>query len=227
MSDFEIECDRPNLDTANQKLLWCPFAEISKNEMPTRGTFKNNYPKYVVVHYTAGRSMRGDTDSINCIKYGIKQGYAYFCLSRIGTLFQTHALNKWGWHAGNSKWNDDVGLNKYSIGIEINCSGRLKKVGEKYFTCYGEEIPPNEVRYSKNHDNIIEGYYHKYTEAQEDALIKFLLWMKRNNNDFDLNNVVGHDEIKVPHGGKQDPGASLSMTMPEFRKLLIEKYNDL
>ena len=216
--DFEL--DRPNVTEKNGNLLWCPFAEIGP-KMRTHGTFKNNYPTYVVVHFTAGRSMKGDKDAINCIRYGIEQGYAYFCLSRTGTLFQTHSLAEYGWHAGKSEYKGLRGLSQYSIGIEVNCAGKVLETTSGFKTWFNEFLPESEVReLKKPQDNSPAGFYHKFTVEQEKTLLDFLMWLKWNNTDFDFDNVVGHNEIAFPAGRKNDPGGSLSMSMPEYRKFL-------
>lgn len=220
--DFEL--DRPNVTEKNAKLLWCPFAEIGP-KMRTHGNFKNNYPEYVVIHFTAGRSLKGDKDSINCINYGIEQGYAYFCLSRIGTLYQTHSLGEYGWHAGKSEFRGLKGMSQRSIGIEINCAGRVTKNNGYYKTWFGEYLPEAEIReLKKAQDNSPAGFYHRYTIEQEKTLLDFLMWLKWNNTDFDFDNVVGHNEIAIPAGRKDDPGGSLSMSMPEYREFLKSHY---
>jgi len=223
--DFEIECERSSLSEKGQQLLWCPFAEISKTEMPTKGKYKKLYPAGLTIHFTAGRSLKGDRDSENCLAYGKKQGYAYWCLSRDGTIFQSHSLDSWGYHAGKANWGVFKSCSDKMLGLEINCAGKLTKKGDKYFSWFGEEYPENEVRFVKAKENIIEGYYHKYTIEQEASLIQLCLWLKSNNPDvFSFANVAGHDEIAVPKGRKSDPGGSLSMTMPEFRELLKLEY---
>jgi len=228
MFNMEFEIERMNVEEKGQKLLWCPFAEISKTEMPTKGKYKNLYPSGITVHFTAGRSMKGDRDSENCLAYGKKQGYAYWCLSRDGTIFQSHSLDSWGYHAGKAHWGQFTSCSDKMLGLEINCAGKLTKKGGKYFSWFGEEYPENEVRFVKAKENMIEGYYHKYTEAQEKSLIQLCLWLKSNNPDvFNFDNVAGHDEIAIPHGRKNDPGGSLSMTMPELRKMLRLEYAKL
>jgi len=52
-------------------------------------------------------------------------------------------------------------------------------------------------------------------------LFKLLRWLEYNGNGiFKLDFVLGHDEVAPSR--KNDPGGSLSMTMPEFRKKLKE-----
>lgn len=68
------------------------------------------------------------------------------------------------------------------------------------------------------------GYYHKFTEEQETALIKLLNWLKQQKPEiFKYDNVVGHDEVAYGNkkwGRKSDPGGCLSMTMVQLRERL-------
>ena len=220
-----VEPARPSKKEKGQKLLWYPIAEIIEPGMKTRGVYRNRYPLGAVVHYTAGRSLGGNADAINTIKYGRSQGHAYFTISDTGAVFQAHPLDQWGFHAGPSSWPGlGNGVTDNLVGIEVCCSGRLTKLdGDFYKSWYGLPLESHLVRYSANKDNIVEGYYHKYTEAQEHALIELLLWLKSNNPEvFSFDYVLGHDEVSPRR--KMDPGASLSMTMPEFRELLKNRY---
>lgn len=201
----------------------CPdFAIQLKQRMPTRGTYASRWPKGAIVHYTAGRD-----GAIKTIQSGIKNGYAYWCIQRDGTLYCAHDADKWGYHAGKSLWqrlvrtvSDDL------IGIEMNCAGILTQTPEGQFkSWYGEIIPASEVRYTSGLDNQKKGYYHSYTAAQEETLIQTLLWLKAQRPDvFSFDFVLGHDEVSGLKGlgywRKTDPGAALSTTMSDFRSIL-------
>jgi N-acetyl-anhydromuramyl-L-alanine amidase AmpD len=224
----EPEPDRPSPHEPGTKSLWCPLAEVSPTKMATRGNYPDNYPMGAVVHFTAGRSKKGAKDAQATIDYGAKQGYAYFCIASDGTILQAAPLNKWGNHAGSSAYPGlGSSVSSKLVGIEICNAGNLKKLSDgRYKAWFDETYDESEVRESVRKDNITPGIYHKYTEAQEKALIELLVWLKRNNPDaFSFDFVVGHDEVATPKGRKSDPGASLSMTMPKFRALLKEKYN--
>lgn len=201
----------------------CPdFAKTLHKQMPIHGTYAKGWPKGAVVHYTAGRD-----GAVHSIQDGIKNGFTYWCIQRDGTLYCAHDADKWGYHAGKSLWqrlvrtvSDDL------IGIEMNCAGILTQTPDgKFKTWYGEVIPASDVRYTPGRDNQKAGYYQKYTPAQEETLIKTLMWLKAQRPGFfDFDFVLGHDEVSGPKGigywRKTDPGASLSMTMTEFRATL-------
>lgn len=191
--------------------------------MSTKGPYKKGYPEGAVVHFTAGRSSRGDFDAISSIKYGAEKGYAYLCISKTGRVYQAHDIDQWGYHAGESFW-PGVGpsVSKNLIGIEICCSGMLS---EKLETWYGDKVSKdNSRRVVAYDDNRVPGNYEKFSPEQEEGLIKLLLELKRGNPDvFSFERVLGHDEVSP--GRKCDPGGSLSMSMQKFRELLKERYS--
>ncbi len=214
------EPERPNPTDEGKKLLYYPKAIVTSEKMPTRGNYKDNYPVGAVVHFTAGRSLKGDSDALNTIRSGIANGYCYFCISNDGSVFQSFPLDKWGYHCGKSTWPTlGSGLSNKLVGIEICCAGKLDKNNTSWF---GETYPANQTRMVGAHENQEAGNYHKYTPEQEASLIDLLLWLKKNNPDvFKIENVLGHDSVSP--GRKNDPGGSLSMTMPEF----VEKLKGL
>jgi hypothetical protein len=213
------EAERPNpSEVKAQKLLRIPFAQQMKAEMKTRGKYRKGYPEGAIVHFTAGRWGTGD------LQTGINNGYCYLLIDEKGNVYQSFPLDRWGYHAGVSSWKTlGSGVSQYIVGIEIACAGGVTPFKDKFKTWFGTLLGADQVRHSDKHDNIQKGYYHKYTEAQEEALVHLLLWLKQNNPDvFDFDKVLGHDEVAPTR--KNDPGASLSCSMPEFRQKLKDLY---
>jgi hypothetical protein len=209
-----------------------PFANVMKEMMKERGTYAKGSPLGAIVHFTAGHDGAEKT-----IRGGIGNGFTFWCIQRDGKLFCAHPYNKWGYHAGESRWShlakrlvgsvsDDL------LGIEINAYGRVTPIKGKpgrYMTWFKMEIGQDEVRYSPGKANQQEGYYHVYTAAQEKTLIETLLWLKsKNPTVFDFDFVLGHDEVAGMSGlgrwRKNDPGAALSITMPELRSTLAKRW---
>ena len=212
-----------------QKKLWYPEATRYKKDMPTRGNYDQDYPRGAICHFTAGRSLNGVQDAINTLEWGISQGHAYFIIANEGTVIQAHPLNRWGNHAGISYW-EGLGENvsQYLVGIEVCCAGKVTPIGNGsvFKPSFNEQYGQAQVRYSDNKDNIQKGHYHKFTKEQEASLEKLILWLKSNNpNVFDLDFVLGHDEVAPTR--RSDPGASLSMTMPQYREHLKRRYKEM
>lgn len=218
-----IEPDRkgPN----DKGLLWYPEAKILEIGMKTQGNYEENYPQGAVVHFTAGNDST-EQNAIDSLHWGKSQKYAFMMIGPTGVVYQAHPLNEWGWHAGKSNWYS-VGssVSRYFVGIEVACAGSLDEDNESWF---GEKYLEKDVRnIPEDTDNIKAGVYRKFTEAQETALIKLLVWLKVNNPlVFDCKNIVGHDEVSP--GRKVDPGGSLSMSMPMLRHHVdMEAYKEM
>lgn len=204
--------------------LWYPSAHVVTPWLPTQGDYPMGYPRGAVVHYTAGGMSLSELDLARQLEY------TYFLISHDGGVYQGFPLNRWGSHAGKSSWPGlGKGVSKHLVGIEVDCAGKLTWVHANtqdggFYTHWGAKKKPEEVRViDTDKENIKAGAYHAFTEAQERALEDLLVWLKTNNPYvFDLDLVLGHDEVSP--GRKIDPGGSLSMTMPDFRKRLRDLY---
>jgi N-acetyl-anhydromuramyl-L-alanine amidase AmpD len=221
--------------------LECEFATKSW-ELPkpfraeTHGQYQFKHPQGAVIHYTAGATNPTSHIDVARSELTKKHGhdfYTYWTIGIKGEILQTAPVDQWGHHCGRSKWTDRFtgftyqGCNRQMIGIEIVNPGHLTKddLGT-YRSWFGKAYTKDQVRFVDDvNENQLPGIYVPYTEEQEASLIKLMLWFKRNAPEiFSFGGVCGHDEIAYPAGRKQDPGGALSMTMPEFRLLLKNKY---
>lgn len=215
---------------------YCVFAN-HEFDMNTQGEYADEYPKGAVIHYTASRSRNGAIDARNTITYGKKMNHCYFCIDSVGTIYQTAPMSRWGWHAGSSCWPGLGGnLSSKLVGIELCCAGKLKLDNKgTYRSWFGETYGHHEVREVDKKDGYRHsGVYHQFTYYQIDSLTILLLWMKRNNPSvFDLNYVLGHDEVDLlseyedESDRKTDPGGSMHYPMSTYRKKLITLHNEI
>lgn len=231
IADADVLKAIPNLQPIRKAPpLWIPFAE-QPFTIRTKWTYEDGYPRGAVVHFTAGHD-----DPIGTLKFLEKAGYPCLVMGRNGVIYQAFPLNRGGCHSGTYHHN-------YSVGIEIVSAGRCTPVtihGEHRFAAwfhyddqgnlkYPEQcFPESEMRHVTEDGSRRAGWYQKYTAAQEESLIKLLLWLKSQAPDvFSIDHVKGHDEC-CDEGGrpgaKNDPGGALSMTMPALRQLLKSKY---
>lgn len=186
--------------------------------LPTKGRYSKGYPEGAVVHFTAGAY------GLSELALARQLGFTYFLIDESGGVHQGFPLDRWGSHAGESEWKPlgipSKSVSKRLVGIEVDCAGHLEADGHGNFkTWWGKLIEHENVRVVVDEENRKAGAYHVFTEAQEAALTKLILWLKANNPDvFNLDFVVGHDEVSP--GRKVDPGGSLSMTMPSYRSYL-------
>lgn len=185
----------------------------------TQGNYRTNsgQARGLVVHFTAGRFDKGKESALNTMRWLGKSGLGCLVMDTNGNIYKSkdQDLDQVAWHAGKSSWKGKSGISRYCIGMEICCAGKLDVDNKSW---YGLQIPTNQARVVDKKDNVQAGHYHKYTVAQEEALFNFCKWQMQVNPDFDVDWVVGHDEIAPRR--KNDPGGSFSMTMPEFREQL-------
>ncbi len=81
------------------------------------GTLKQ---EYIIIHYDAAASAESAISWMLSPKSKVS---AHLSLSREGKFFQLVKFNQVAWHAGKSSYKDRVGLNSYSIGIEVQNTG--------------------------------------------------------------------------------------------------------
>ena len=203
------------LKRTNARKMWYPDAQTDFPESKTRGRYPAGGPEGAIIHWTAGRPSQTLEQALS---YQAKQGYTYFAIDAEGNVGQNFRLDRWGYHAGKSRYgNLGSYVSNRVVGIEVICPGML----DSRRTAWYDRTESYEVeltRESRRNQNTAPGIYYKYTQAQENALTRLILWLWSNFDCFDIGYVLGHDEVSP--GRKVDPGASLSMTMPEYRQKL-------
>ncbi len=203
-----------------ERLDWYPKAVRMLRKMPTLGKYEAGYPKGAVIHFTAGRD-----GGERAILTGIEENCAFLCIQKDGTVYQAHPISEWGSHAGASHWPllEHGRVSDELIGIEICCAGKVDRYPDgRYRTWYGSFLEVDDVRYTEGLYNQAQGFWERFTASQELSMLSLLVWLKSQAPDtFDYRNVVGHDEVCLPKGRKNDPGGSLSLSMPELRERLL------
>lgn len=209
--------------------------------MRVRGAYGRGFPIGAIIHSTDGRPNNGEKSA----RDGAAEGkYAYFVIGRSGDVYQCFSLEYWGLHAGPTL-HPTLGreLSTKLVGIEVVSAGKLKKINDNRYRPWYNDKPTRSTP-NPNDDFTAEevrridavgskrafgyqtaGHYHKFTEAQEAAIIKLLRWLQQQHPEvFKFENVFGHDECAVEddgsYGRKTDPGGALSVPMAEFRKNL-------
>ena len=164
--------------------------------------------KYLVIHYTASDSFKGDIATLSTSK---REASCHLVLSPEGQFAQIGNFKDCLWHAGKSAYKGLSGLNRYSIGIEVTCPGPVKLIRSPelaYKFWNGKVVKATESPYNfveashKNGGGI--GWWAGFTDAQNEALIEVgSLIMKH----YKIEEAVGHDMIAP--GRKIDPGPCL------------------
>lgn len=208
------EVDEPKRPSQSTEM---PKIESIDTGLKTRGKYKTptGAPRGVVIHFTAGRFASGKTDAINTLKDLSNRGLGCFVMDTDGVLYKdkNQSLSDVGYHAGDSRWMGKKSISYHCMGLEICCGGNLDSKGR---TWYGLDIPRDQRRTISNTSHAPIGTYHKFTKAQEKAIMNFIKWQMDTNPEFDADWIVGHHEISP--GRKSDPGGSLSISMRHLRE---------
>lgn len=188
------------LEIANHRLVG---DKVTFKETPNRGGVLA--PRYLVMHYTAGRSLDSSVASL-CTKKPSGNASAHIVLGRDGTIVQLAPFNVVTWHAGISQWAGQTGLNNLSIGIEMDNAGILKRVGNAYVAWFGKEYPESEVMLAEHKHGGGVQPWHVYPSAQIDRALELAELLVQT---YGLEDVLGHEDI-APHR-KTDPGPAFPL----------------
>ncbi len=99
-------------------------------------------PEYLVIHYTAGSSARS---SLDWFSNSAARASAHLVIGRDGAITQLVPFDRVAWHAGRSSWQGRDGLNRFSVGIELDNAGKLVRVGATWRAWFGRDYPDPEV----------------------------------------------------------------------------------
>jgi len=167
-------------------------------------------PKYIVIHYTGGTSVRGTFSTLK----GRKLSY-HVIIDRDGEMTQCVAFNKGAKHAGKSNYRGTDDLNRHSIGICLANRGYVSPFRNGKFASIdgnnrriGGFLKPNEVVKQQHPNEAKARFWEKYSAEQLTTvreLCKELIDAYPSIVD-----IVGHDEVSV--GRKADPGPAFPMT---------------
>lgn len=92
---------------------------------------ENRKIEYIIVHFT---EIPFDL-ALERLTNKSSQVSSHYLIKEDGELFQLVSDKNIAWHAGKSSWNGEEGLNKNSIGIELDNSGKSKFSDAQMKTC--------------------------------------------------------------------------------------------
>ncbi len=81
---------------------------------------KNKIVKYIVIHYTGMKTLKIAYRKLSDIGSNVS---AHYLISRNGIILNLLCPKYKAWHAGKSKWRNEININDYSIGIELENKG--------------------------------------------------------------------------------------------------------
>jgi N-acetylmuramoyl-L-alanine amidase len=170
-------------------------------------------PRFVVLHYTAGRSLDSSVQSL-CTQKPQGNASAHIVLGRDGRIVQLAPFNVVTWHAGVSQWNGLNGLNHHAIGIEMDNAGLLHREGERFVSWFGKDYPASEVLVAAHRHGGGPQPWHAYTEVQIARALELCELLVA---QYGLQDVLGHEDIA--RGRKTDPGPAFPLAAVRARAL--------
>lgn len=189
----------------NHRLVGHALGNVNFTASPNIGSVIQ--PRYLVIHYTAGSSAAG---SISWLQNLASKVSAHLVIARDGTITQMVPFNRIAQHAGPSRWGSIVGLNRHSIGIELDNAGQLNRSGGKWVSPVSRRSYPDAdvtvAPYRNDPPGNAPCGWHAYTEAQLHATLEASLTLA---SHYALINVLGHDDIAPTR--KRDPGPDFPM----------------
>lgn len=162
-------------------------------------------PRFVLLHYTAGRNLESSVESL-CCKKPQGNASAHLALGRDGSIVQLAPFNVVTWHAGVSQWGGLDGLNHHAIGVEMDNAGQLNLQGEQYVSWFGKSYPASEVMLAEHRFGGGVKPWHCYTEAQITRVLELCELLVAH---YGLEDILGHED--VARGRKSDPGPAFPL----------------
>jgi len=160
-------------------------------------------PRFIIGHYTAGGTAEG---AVSWLTNPDARASAHLVIGRDTDITQLVPFDKIAWHAGMSTWNGLVGLNSYSIGIELDNAGRLQLQNGVWKSWWGRVYDASEVLVAEHeHGGGVCGW-HTYPEAQIQTALDVCVALARH---YEIEDMLGHDDISP--GRKTDPGPAFPM----------------
>ena len=173
-------------------------------------------PRYIVIHYTAGPSAES---SVNWLANPAARASAHLVIGRDGSIVQLIPFDRVAWHAGPSRWEGLVGLNRHAIGIELDNAGRLERKGGTWCAWFGAPYQEEDLMVAKHKHEARECGWHLYTPPQLETALAVCRMLV---GQYPVRDVVGHDDISP--GRKWDPGPAFPMG--SFRAHLFGRAED-
>lgn len=189
---------------------------IFQQDSPNRsGVFT---PDYLIFHFTAGRDFQSSVDYL--CKPSAKAS-AHLVLGRNGRIAQLVPFDRVAWHAGRSHWAGITGLNRHSIGIEIDNAGQLTRRGNTFRAWFGAAYPEEEVIHARHKLDDAPAHWHAYTEIQIERAMALAELLVRTYN---LVDILGHEDIAPDR--KRDPGPAFPLESIRSRVLGRDQEED-
>jgi N-acetylmuramoyl-L-alanine amidase len=172
-------------------------------------------PRFIVIHYTEGGTAAG---AILWLTNPASQVSCHLVIDRDGSVTQLVPFDRIAWHAGVSSWNGVKNLNPYSIGIELDNAGMLKKTAQGWQSSFGRIYPDEEVLVATHKFGTQPAGWQLFPSAQIDACVGICALLTK---EYSIQAIVGHDDIAPKR--KWDPGPAFPME--ELRTRAVDPFS--
>ena len=170
-------------------------------------------PDMLIVHFTAGQTEAG---AIQWMTNPQSRATSHILIGKSGSITQLVPFNRIAYHAGTSSWKGRSALNRYSIGIELDNPGQLKKSGANWVSWFLKKYPDEEVLVAKHKYGARIYGWPLYPPAQIEATIEVAVQLVR---FYKLTEILGHDDVSKAR--KWDPGPAFPMD--DFRAEVLRR----
>jgi N-acetylmuramoyl-L-alanine amidase len=160
-------------------------------------------PRFIVLHYTAGRTMDGAVQQL--LRKDDAYVSAHIVVGRDGKMTQLVPFDTIAYHAGESAWAGVRRLNTCSIGVEM--------VNPGFCDLTDTAVNGWETISACHKNGGTRKLWYTYPQAQIQATADLCKALK---SMYPIENIVGHDDV-APNR-KSDPGPAFNWTA--FRALL-------
>ena len=168
------------------------------------------------MHYTAGGTAAG---AIRTLTNPSAKASAHLVIARDGAVTQLVRFDRVAWHAGRSRWHGLEGMNRHSIGIEMDNAGVLDRHGTKWRAWFGKMYDGRDVIEAAHPNGGPVRGWHIYPQKQIDVAVKVGRVLV---DAYGLRDVIGHDDIAP--GRKVDPGPAFPMA--SYRAAVMGRRDD-
>lgn len=168
------------------------------------GKFNQGRADTIVIHFTAGSSFES---AVNHLCSDKTKASAHLVIGREGEITQLVPFDTVAWHAGKSQWKGRSGLNRFSIGIELDNAGQLTKNEAGEFSSWFNRIySANDVHKGIHRNQTTSSFWHAYSQIQIEKTFEICELLCE---EYGIEEILGHEEIAPSR--KTDPGPAFPL----------------
>jgi N-acetylmuramoyl-L-alanine amidase len=194
------------------------FQEITPHQNGFEVSRRNPNPKFIVMHFTTGTKMES---TISHFKDPSSRVSTHLLIGRDGRVIQFLPFDRISHHCGYSWWERLSNLNNFSIGIELDNAGLLRKDRKGNWISRKVIIPIEDVGQAVHWKQYTPGNparypgWEKFPKAQLRVALNIVKALKARYAS--IEEILGHDDVNIKN--RYDPGPLFPLE--GFRKELF------